>query len=123
MVSRWGGTNSDNVEGACPVEGECFFKNFVVDALAQSLSYGVGGVVYPHPTAGLVFGTTKKRVREGRVISVYPSNCESFVLFTRKIVGVLLSFTGEVAVGEMVTVEALMSSAVGVVEDGEGEAR
>ena len=108
LVSRWGGTNSDNVEGACPVEGECFCKNFVVDALAQSLLYGVGGVIYPYPTTGLVFGTTKKRVRESRMFSVYPSNCES-VLFMRKLVGVLLSFTGEVAVGEMVAVEALMS--------------
>ena len=37
--------------------------------------------------------------------------------------GVLFAFTSEVAIGEMVAVNALMSSAVGAVEDGEGEAR
>ena len=86
------------------------------------MSYGGGGVVYPYPTAGLVFGMAKKRVREGRVSSVYPSNCES-VLFMHKLVGVLLSFTSEVAVCEIVAVEALMSSTVGAVEDGKGEAQ
>ena len=86
------------------------------------MSYGGGGVVYPYPTAGHTFGTAKKRVREVRVSSVYTSNCES-VLFTHKLVGVLLSFTGEVAIGEMARVKALVASAVGAVEDGEGEAR
>ena len=75
------------------------FKNFVVDAFAQFLSYGGGGVVYPYPTAGHIFGTAKKRVREGRDSSVHTSNCES-VLFTHKLVSVLLSFLGEVAIGE-----------------------
>ena len=55
LVSRWGGINSDDCEGACPVEGDFFFKNFVVDAFAQSLSYGAGGVVYPYLAAGHVF--------------------------------------------------------------------
>ena len=96
-------------------------KKFVVDAFAQSFSYGGGGVVYPYPTTGHIFGTVKKRVRDGRVSSVYTSNCES-VLFTHKLVGVLLSFSGEVAIGEMVAVKALMGSAVGAVEDGEGGA-
>ena len=45
------------------------------------------------------------------------------MLFTHKLVCVLLSFTGEVAIGEMVPVKALVASAVGAVEDGEGEAR
>ena len=45
------------------------------------------------------------------------------MLFTNKLVGVLLSFSGEVAIGEMVAVKALMGSAVGAVEDGEGGAR
>ena len=35
----------------------------------------------------------------------------------------LLSFSGEVAIGEMVAVKALMGSAVGAIEDGEREAR
>ena len=45
------------------------------------------------------------------------------MLFADELVGPLLPFTSEVAIGEMVAVEALVSSAVGAVEDGEGEAR
>ena len=45
------------------------------------------------------------------------------MLFTHKLVGVLFSFSGEVAIGEMVPVKALMASAVGAVEYCEGEAR
>ena len=90
--------------------------------LCKSLSYGGVGVVYPYPTAGPIFGAAKKRNREGRVLSVYTSNCES-VMFAHKLVCVLLSFTGEVAIGEVVPVKALVASAVGAVEDGEGEAR
>ena len=42
------------------------------------------------------------------------------MLFADELVGPLLRFTSEVAIGEMVTVKALASSAVGAVEDGEG---
>ena len=45
------------------------------------------------------------------------------MLFTHELVDVLLPFSGKVTIGEMVEVEALMDSAVGAVEDGEGEAR
>ena len=44
------------------------------------------------------------------------------MLFTHELVDVFLTFSGKVAIGEMVTVEALMDSAVGGVEDGEGKA-
>ena len=43
------------------------------------------------------------------------------MLFTHKLVVVLLPFTGKVAIGEMVAVEALMGSGVEAVGDGEGE--
>ena len=39
------------------------------------------------------------------------------------IVGSLLPFLGEIAIGEMVGVKALVGSTVGAIEDGEGEAR
>ena len=39
------------------------------------------------------------------------------MLFPHELVGALLSFSGKVAIGEMVAVEALMGSAVGAVED------
>ena len=45
------------------------------------------------------------------------------MLFTHELVGSLLPFSGKVAIREMVAVEALMGSTVGVVEDGEGKAR
>ena len=38
------------------------------------------------------------------------------------LVGVLLPFSGKVAIGEMVVVKALMVSTVGAIEDGEGRA-
>ena len=45
------------------------------------------------------------------------------MLFTHELVGALLPFSGKVTMGEMVAVEALMDSAAGAVEDGQGEAR
>ena len=45
------------------------------------------------------------------------------MLFLHELVDALLPFSGKVAVGEMVAVEVLMGSAVGAVEDDEGEAR
>ena len=121
MVSHWEGTNSDEFEGACPIEREYIFKNFVIGVFAQSLSYGCGGVLYPYPTAGHLVGAAKKCVREDRVSPVYTSDCTG-VLFTHEIVGALLPFSDKLAIGEMVTVEALMDSAVGAVEDGEENA-
>ena len=81
-----------------------------------------GDVVYPNPATGCVFGATEKRVREGGVPPVYASDCEG-VLFTHELVNALLPLSGKAGIGEMVAVEALASSAVGVVEDSEGEAR
>ena len=120
MVKRRGGANSDNSEGARPVEREFIFQNFVIDAFAHSLSYSGSDVVYPYPAASHVFGVPKERVREGRVSPVYTSDCES-VLFPHELIGALLPFSGKVAIGEMVAVEALIGSAVGAVEGGEKE--
>ena len=86
------------------------------------MSYGGGGVVHSYPAAGHVFGAAKKRAREGRVSPVYTSDREG-VLFTHELVGVLLPFSSKVAIDEVMAVEALMDSAVGVVEDGKGGAR
>ena len=65
---------------------------------------------------------TEKRVREGRVPPVYTSGCEG-VLFTHELVGAPLPFSGRVAIGEIVMVETLTGSTVGVVNDGERGAR
>ena len=64
----------------------------------------------------------EKSVEEGRVPPVYTSDCEG-VLFTHELVGALLPFLGKVAIGGMVAVKALMSSAVETIEYSEGEAR
>ena len=45
------------------------------------------------------------------------------MLSTHELVCALLPFSGKVTTGKVVAVEALMGSAVGAVEDGEGEAR
>ena len=86
------------------------------------MSDGGGGVVDPYPAIGHVIGVAEKRVRECRVASVYTSDCEG-VLFTHELVGALLPFSGKVTIGEVVAVKAVMGSAVGAIEDGEGEAR
>ena len=78
--------------------------------------------VYPYPVTGCSFGLTEERGREGRVPPIYASDCEG-VLFTHELVGAMLPFSGKVAIGEMVAVEALMGSTVGGVKDGEREAR
>ena len=96
--------------------------NFVIDVFAQSWSYDGGGVVYPYPVAGHVRGAAKKRVRGGAVPPVYTSHCKG-VLFPHELVCVLLPFSGKVAIGEWSRLKALMDSAVGAVDDGEGRVR
>ena len=121
LVDRFGGANSDNFKGGRPVEREFLLENLVIDAFAHSLAYSGSGVVHPYPAASHIFGASKERVRESRVSPVYTSDCEG-VLFSHELVGALLPFSGKVAIGEMVAVEALMGSAVGAVENGEREA-
>ena len=117
-----GGTNSDDFEGACPVEIKCFFEDFVIGAFAQFLSGCGGCAVYSYLASSNVFGSAQERVREGGVAPVDAGDCEG-VLFANELVGSLLSFTGEIAKGGMVAIKALVGSAVGAVEDGPGEAR
>ena len=121
LVSRLGGAKSDNFEGARPVEREFLLENLVIDAFVHSLPYSGSGVVHPYPAASHIFGASKERVRESRVYPVHTSNCEG-VLLSHELVGALLPFSGKVAIGEMVAVEALMGSTVGAVENGEREA-
>ena len=117
-----GGANRDDLEGVCPVEGRFLFEEFVIGAFAQSLSGCGGCVVYPYPASSYVFWSAQERVREGRVAPVDASNCEG-VVFAHELVGSLLPFTGEIVIGEMVAVKAVVGSAVGAVEDGDGEVR
>ena len=56
----------------------------------------------------LPFLPAEERVRECRVASVYASNCEG-VLFSHELADALLPFSGEIAIGEMVAVKALVA--------------
>ena len=122
MAACRGGTNNGDFEGAFPVDRKCLFENFVIGAFAQSLTGCGGCVIYPYPASSNVFGTAQECVREGGVAPVDAGDYED-VLFANEFVGSLLPFTGKIATGEMVAVEALVGSTVGEVEDGEGEAR
>ena len=63
-----------------------------------------------------------KRTIKGIFPPVYTSDCKG-VLFTHELVSVLLPFSGKIAKGEMIAVEALMGSTIVAIKDGEGEAR
>ena len=116
LVVRGGGADSDDFEGACLVERAFIFEDSVISAFVQSLTDCGDCVVYSYPATGYVFGAAEKRIRECRVAPVYASNWK-VVLFTYKIVGALLPFSGEIAIGEMVAVKALVGSAVGAIEE------
>ena len=81
-----------------------------------------GGIVDPYPSASRVFGATEKSIGESGVAPIDPSDGES-VLFSHNFIGALLAFASEVAIGELIAVEALMDTAVRSFKDGEGKAR
>ena len=81
-----------------------------------------GGSVDPYPAASRVFGATEKSIGESRVAPIHPSNGEN-VLLSHNFIGASLSVASEVAIGELIAVEALMGTTVRPIKDGEGEAR
>ena len=81
-----------------------------------------GGIVDPYPPASRVFGATKNSIGESGVAPIDPSNGEG-VLFAHNFIGALLSVAREVAIGELIAIEALMVTTVRTIKDGEGEAR
>ena len=81
-----------------------------------------GGSVDPYPAAGRVFGATEKSIGESRVAPIHPSNGEN-VLLSHNFISASLSVASEVAIGELIGVEALMGTTVRSIKDGEGEAR
>ena len=80
-----------------------------------------GGVVDPYPSASRVFGAEKSIVESG-VAPIDSSNGEG-VLFAYNFIGALLSVASEVAIGELIAIEALMGTTVRSFEDGKREAR
>ena len=81
-----------------------------------------GGVVNPYPSASRVFGATEKGIGESGVAPIDPSDGEG-VLFPHDFIGAFLAFASEVAIGELIAVEALMDTTVRPFKDGEGKAR
>ena len=81
-----------------------------------------GGIVDPYPSASRVFRATEKSIRESGVASIDPSNGEG-MLFAHNFIGALLSVASEVAIGELIAIEALMGTTVRSIKDGEWEAR
>ena len=80
-----------------------------------------GGVVDPYSSASRVFGATDKSIGESGVARVDPSDGEG-VLFSHDFIGALLAFASEVAIGELIAVEALMDTTARSFKDGEGKA-
>ena len=76
----------------------------------------------PYPSASRVFGAAEKSIGESGVASIDPSNGEG-VLFAHSFIGALLSVVSQVAIGELVAIEALVGTTVRAIKDGEGEAR
>ena len=81
-----------------------------------------GGIVDPYPSASHVFGATEKSIGESGVAPIHPSNGEG-VLFAHDFISASLSVASEVAVGELIAIEALMATPVRSFEDGERKAR
>ena len=81
-----------------------------------------GGIVDPYPSASRIFRATGKSIGESGVAPIDPSNGEG-VLFAHDFIGASLSVASEVAIGELVAIEALMGTTIRSFEDGEGKAR
>ena len=81
-----------------------------------------GDIIDPCPSVSRVFGATEKSIGESGVAPIDPSNSEG-VLFAHNFIGALLSVAREVAIGELIAIEALMGTTVRSIKDGEGEAR
>ena len=93
-----------------PVQlGESFSLRTLLSVFAQSLSGCGGCVVYPYPASSNIFESPQERVREGGAATVDAGDFEG-ALFANGLVCSLLPFTGEVAIGEMVAVKALVGS-------------
>ena len=80
-----------------------------------------GGILDSYLSASRVFGATEKSIGENGVAPIDPSNGEG-VLFSHNFIGALLAFASEVAIGELIAVEALMDTTVRSFKDGEGKA-
>ena len=119
---RGEGANNDDFQGVSPVEREFLFEGFVIGAFAQSL-WDCGGCVVYHTQPSARYLGRRRSASESVELRPFRRATVKACLFTHKLVGTLLPFSGEIAIGEMLAVKAMVGSAVGAIEDGEGEAR
>ena len=86
------------------------------------MAHSGGGIVDPYPFASRVFGAAEEAIGDSGIAPVYPSNDEG-VLLSHKFVGALLTLASEIAIGEMIAIDALMGTTVRSVKDGKGKVR
>ena len=75
------------------------------------MSESGGGIVDLNPSTRYIFRAMEESIGEGRISAIDSSNGEGR-LFSHKVVSALPGLMGEVAIGELVAVEALMSTTV-----------
>ena len=102
---------------------ECFSLRTFISAPLRCPCRVVAAVLYTHIQPPAAYLGRPRSASERVELRPLMRATVRAVLFANELVGPLLPFTGEVAIGEMVAVKALVGSAVGAVEDGEGEAR
>ena len=78
-----------------------------------------GSVVDPNPSTRCVSRAAEEGVGESGVATVDAGDRQG-MLFSHEFVRSLLTFAGQVAVGELVAVKTLVSTAVRAIKDGEG---
>ena len=84
----------------------------------------VAAVLYTHTHPPATYLGRRRSASDSEELRPFMrATVRTYVLFTHKLVGASLPFSGEIAIGEMVAVKALVGAAAGAIEDGEGEAR
>ena len=121
-VSGSTGANFKDFVGARPVEQELGLEDLTVRVRLRALADGDGRIEHPHSATNGEFWNRAQCVREGRVSAFHARNCEDMV-FADDIVRALLAVGRQVAAGEVVAGQALMTSDPGVFENREREAR
>ena len=81
-----------------------------------------GGIVDPYPSASRVFGATEKSIGESGVAPIDSSNGEG-VLFAHTSIRAVLSVAREIAIGELIAIEALMGTTLQSIHNCNGEPR
>lgn len=121
-VGRSGRADGEDLERSCPRKGELGFEHEVVGVLLGALANGGRAVVDPSPVANFKHREVVEGLDELGVATLDPGGSKG-VKFPNQVVSVALAVHGEVAVGQLISVEALVPTHVGVVEEGKRKTR